>query len=89
VITTTKGYPFTENNYQMNSPAYDEIVIGQEGQVLPLFLLEIDHSNLSVLIQIFQKHNKTIQLDDLTIPGSEDRKNSRELPLLTEPDDAN
>lgn len=55
VVTNTKGYPYSPIEEENNAPSYDEIVIGQEGQILPVFLLMIDKTNLEELYQSFNR----------------------------------
>jgi len=45
-ITTKGGLPFTKKDYQNMNTKYDELVIGQESQVVPLFLLEMNKKNI-------------------------------------------
>jgi len=40
-VTTNEGFPFTKKDYEQEEPKYDEVVIGQESQVVPIFLLEM------------------------------------------------
>jgi len=40
-VTTKRGLPFTKQAYENNETKYDEMVIGQESQVVPVFLLKI------------------------------------------------
>jgi len=48
VVTTREGFPFTEENYG-NQRMFDEYVIDQESQVVPIFLVEVNPSNLSLI----------------------------------------
>jgi len=41
VVTSQDGYPLSQKDYQQNVKKYDEIVLGQEAQVVPIFLLKI------------------------------------------------
>jgi len=54
VITGPNGFPPTERKLE-RIKRYDELVIGQEAQIAPIFLLEIDNSNLSLLMANFLK----------------------------------
>jgi len=45
-ITTKEGLPFTIKDYQDMNTKYDELVIGQESQVVPLFLLEMNKKKI-------------------------------------------
>jgi len=42
VVTTLEGFPFIEKDYLENQSQYNEIVIDQESQMLPIFILEVD-----------------------------------------------
>jgi len=43
VITTKRGKPFTDRDYERNDP-FDELILDQEAQVVPIFLLTLmDH----------------------------------------------
>jgi hypothetical protein len=88
VVTRTNGYPFTQEDYNTeNAPSYDEIVVFQEAQVLPLFLLVIDSSNIRELVTAYQRQipqvNKTI--NDEMIPmdrNTEIRSTTSSISLL-------
>jgi len=45
-ITTKGGMPFTKQDYDEEKTKYDEIVIGQESQVVPIFLLQMSKKRL-------------------------------------------
>jgi len=40
IVTDNEGIPFTD--YDSNIQSYDELVVNQESQVVPLFLLRLD-----------------------------------------------
>jgi len=49
VIVNRKGYPLTSEDYENNEVQYDEIVIAQESQVVPIFLLSVNQSSVNML----------------------------------------
>jgi len=51
VITSIDGYPVKKPC----AVCYDELVITQEAQVLPAFILLVDNSDLSGLLKKFQR----------------------------------
>jgi len=55
VVTTLHGLPFTEDNYLQNQPQFNEIVIDQEAQILPIFILEVDEKSCKKLGKIYQQ----------------------------------
>jgi len=46
-VTTKGGMPFTKQDYEQQITKYDEVVIGQESQVVPLFLLQMNRECIS------------------------------------------
>jgi len=53
VLTKKDGAPATEKTQPTDR--YDELVIGQESQVMPIFVVEIDQSKLAALLRDFQR----------------------------------
>jgi len=52
VITSRKGYPQTDLD---NPESYDELVIVQEPQTLPIYLLEVDPNSFQNLLSSWQR----------------------------------
>jgi len=52
VVTTSSGFPLSEKHWELEQK-YDELVLNQEAQIVPLFLLEIDPRNLMTLVSQF------------------------------------
>jgi len=57
IVTTRNGFPAREEDIEYRK--FDEIVIDQESQVVPIFLLEIESSNFPELSQIYQREVNT------------------------------
>jgi len=55
VLTGKSGFPLVEEDYQKGLRIYDEVVINQEGQVVPLFMLKIDTSNILEVQKHFER----------------------------------
>jgi len=53
IITTIKGYPV--ENPCPESKCFDELVIGQETQIVPAFILRVDVSKIGNLVQEFDR----------------------------------
>jgi hypothetical protein len=54
VITSKKGLPIGANEKERSgNEFYDELVIIQESQILPIYLVELDNSNFSLLTKEF------------------------------------
>jgi len=58
VVTAAAGFPFTLNDWNSNQKRYDELVITQEAQVVPIFLLRIDNSNMAHLATMLTDDSK-------------------------------
>jgi hypothetical protein len=90
VVTRTNGYPFTQEDYDSENPSFDEIVVFQEAQVLPLFLLVIDSSNIRELITAYQRQIPQVtkpnnNKDEVSIPidrNTDIRSTSSSMSLL-------
>jgi len=54
VITSRNGYPATVGAEKTNE-LYDELVITQESQILPIYLVQLDISNFGLLAQKWQR----------------------------------
>jgi len=65
VVTTREGRPFSEKNYQHNETQYNEIIIAQKTQILPLFLVGIDKDKLSPLESEWERISDSLD-DDLS-----------------------
>jgi len=52
VFTAANGFPPTEKKFD-RTRKYDELILGQEAQVVPMYLVEIDTSNFSYLLTVF------------------------------------
>jgi len=50
VVTCKKGFP-VEKNAQSGKECYDELVIIQESQILPIYLVELNNSNFAGLVK--------------------------------------
>jgi len=76
VITRKDGLPFTETDYDEHRK-YDEIVITQESQVVPIFLVEVDTNvNLNKLRDQYQREIIHPENDDTGSDGEGiERKN--------------
>jgi hypothetical protein len=57
-ITTVSGFPPSDKKFD-SVKKYDELVISQEAQIVPMYLVEIDTSNLPVLINYFMVQKNT------------------------------
>jgi len=66
VVTMSSGFPLAEKHWEVEQK-YDELVLNQEAQIVPLFLLEIDPRNLMSLVSEFL---------DKTPPKTKDRERS-------------
>jgi len=53
VIVQRKGDPFTEEDYEQTKTMYDELVIDQEAQIVPIFLLQLDRKGLTEIVNDF------------------------------------
>jgi len=54
-VTTKGGIPFTRQDYEEQKMKYDEVVIGQETQVVPLFLLEMKRKYIEKIFQEWRR----------------------------------
>jgi len=55
-VTVTKiGNPFTKEDYDKSYKQYDELVIGQEAQIIPIFLLDIEEQSVRALADEFAR----------------------------------
>jgi len=54
VITCKKGFP-VEKDAQNGKECYDELVIIQESQILPIYLVELNNSNFAGLVKEWQR----------------------------------
>jgi len=70
VLTTKKGFPLTEGDKEI--PIYDEIVIGQESQVVPLFLLRIDEDSIREVLSDWNTRDIIVDEDKPTRDEDED-----------------
>jgi len=43
------GFPFTSENYEAKKKPYDELVIDQEAQIVPIFLVKVSFLNPDIL----------------------------------------
>jgi len=59
VITLKNGNPPEEE--KLNEKLYDELVINQEGQVVPLFILKINKSNIKEIKDAFDQQERPLQ----------------------------
>jgi len=55
VTTLRNGLPFRAADFENNEKQYNEFVIDQESQVLPIFLLSIDRKNLATLSRAWER----------------------------------
>jgi len=55
VIVKRKGDPFTEEDYERAKTIYDELVIDQEAQIVPIFLLQLNRNGLTEIINDFTR----------------------------------
>jgi hypothetical protein len=89
VVTTSAGAPFKDRDYANNMRQFNEIVLAQESQILPIFLLEIDKSNFPVLTQNYQRIMKKSKVvastegDEMKIPEYSDEDNSEMKEIRT------
>jgi len=69
VLTKTNGEPITEicENY------YDELVLDQEGQVLPIFVVEIHSSQIELMQKRFRRqiHTPSVEIGRGSRPPTE------------------
>jgi len=74
VVTEKKGRipPFDE--IEQISPLFDEIVIEQEGSIVPVFLVEFDGKSLMKELERFNRETPPINPDLATIGGYEIRE---------------
>jgi len=56
VVTSKAGYPIQHPTEK----CYDELVISQEAQVVPVFILVIDKSNIQELVEHFQRMSTVV-----------------------------
>jgi hypothetical protein len=73
VVTKINGLPVEENYFGRK---FNEIVIDQESQVVPIFLIELDNSNFDILEKHIQRekliintNNNSLSNDDIDING--------------------
>jgi len=55
VIVQRKGFPFTEEDHEKSKTIYDELVIDQEAQVVPIFLLRLNQKDLTEIANDFAR----------------------------------
>jgi len=53
VVTRKDGLPFTAEDYSEHLRRFNEIVVSQEAQALPIFKIEIDNSNFNTLNPLY------------------------------------
>jgi len=64
VITTKKGLPFTERDYKESTDGeFNELVLQQDAQVVPIFLVKIDNSNLFQVMQAFLREKAVLPIE--------------------------
>jgi len=51
VSTTKNGTPQKMEDFTQNQPSYDELILDQESQVVPIFMVKINNKNVSLSIQ--------------------------------------
>jgi len=83
VVTSVTGYPFSKENWDSTVKRFDELVIAQENQILPIFLLRVDSGNFSVLLSSFNQGDSNIYDDDFEDDGLP-RNSKPDLPLIEE-----
>jgi len=64
VVTTAAGFPLKLQDWNSQLKRYDELVIAQEAQVVPLFLVRVDTSNMSALITIYNQSTLALVKDE-------------------------
>jgi len=55
VITTKGGMALTRTDHEQQISNYDELVIGQESQVVPLFLLQIGEESIAKIYKEWER----------------------------------
>jgi len=55
VVTMKSGLPFTEEDFRKNQRNFNEIVLGDESQVVPIFLIKLNKSNFGRLYYEYQR----------------------------------
>jgi len=55
VIVQRQGYPFTEEDHKQSKTDYDELVIDQEAQIVPMFLLQLAREGLTDILNDFTR----------------------------------
>jgi len=80
-VVKNDGTPFTEEDYNDKIMSYDEFVLEQEAQIVPIFLLVVDPKSIASIHSQFQRNLppttlpskyesrfKTPQKEEITIP---------------------
>jgi len=69
VVTKGNGLPFEDEDFNLRK--FNEIVVDQESQVVPIFLVELDNRNFKEVAENFQKMNEKSMRDNKN--SAEDR----------------
>jgi len=68
VVVTKSGMPFTINDYAENKERYDELVVEQEAQVLPIFILSVSEIKINdeeEIVEIFGRRESKVTDDEI------------------------
>jgi len=81
VVVTKNGYPFKEEHYENEDECiYDELILNQEAQVAPIFLLKVDAKNLVALGKPFERVVPDVPPQE----GASSRKYKKDVDLMLE-----
>jgi len=75
VVTRRTGFPFEKDEYLGTSKKYNEIVIDQEAQVVPIFLIELDKSNFEIVSKHYHRDEISailLTIDSIPKPDEEE-----------------
>jgi len=55
VVTTAAGFPLKLQDWNRQLKRYDELVIYQETQAVPIFLIQVDTSNMNAVLSLYNQ----------------------------------
>jgi len=84
IVTTRDGFPFKDKDIISNRKKYDEIVIDQESQVVPIFLVEIDNSNFD---KLSAEYGRVVNITEGKENTGEGKENTGDLNNHTDQDE--
>jgi len=86
VVTTVAGFPLKIQDWNSQLKRYDELVISQETQVVPIFLIQVDTSNMSAVLSLYNESVSLKNEPPAKIESDDDQ--DEEEPLLGKPSES-